>query len=96
MLYVFISPRKLTEKETQSLDKIRDTDPRYVAGVNNGWSVLVTGQKIDNTIIRPGKMKRGILCHVYPKNFWKRTKNLLSNSLMGQFWSVPPEPRNTS
>lgn len=89
VLYVFISPRKLTEKETRSIDNIRNTDTRYVEGVETGWSVLVTGQKIDNTIIRPGMMKRADMVSYLSEEFWKEYEEYAFKFLDGSIMERP-------
>ena len=42
-LYAYIGPRKLNEMEQERLDELAESDPEYVQGVKEGWSILFLG-----------------------------------------------------
>jgi molecular chaperone HtpG len=71
VLIVFIAPQKLTEEEKTELEKIRDVDSSYYKGVNEGWSLLVTGMKTENVVIIPGKCTRKELVAKLSDSFWQ-------------------------
>ena len=71
VLVVFIAPQELTEEEKNELEKIRDLDSSYYKGVNEGWSLLVTGMKEENVVIIPGKCKKEELVAKLSNSFWQ-------------------------
>ncbi|WP_261859368.1 HD domain-containing protein [Photobacterium sanguinicancri] len=71
MVYVFISPRKMENHDIDRLYTFVTSDPEYVNGVNNGWSVLMTGMKEYNMVIKPGVNSRDELLKMIPDEFWK-------------------------
>jgi len=75
-LYTFISPRKLTNKEEDELERnYKIQEPEYYEGVKNGWSILFYGD-IDCkvTIISPGIVDREELLKKIEKEFWEEHK----------------------
>jgi len=72
ILIVFIAPQELTEEEKFELEKIRNVDSSYYKGVNEGWSLLVTGMEEDNIVIIPGKCKRKELVAKISDSFWQK------------------------
>ncbi|CDT05466.1 conserved hypothetical protein [Vibrio coralliirubri] len=70
MIYIYISPRDMVDADLVRLNNFIDTDPVYFDGVKNGWSVLITGMKEHNLIIRPGVVKRDELLKIIPEEFW--------------------------
>jgi len=75
-LYTFISPRKLTNKEEETLERnYRTQEPEYYEGVKNGWSILFYGD-IDCkvTIIAPGIADREEMLKKIEKEFWEEHK----------------------
>ncbi|PSW10701.1 hypothetical protein C9J20_13660 [Photobacterium phosphoreum] len=71
MVCVFISPRKIDNSEIDTLNSFMTTDPEYVNGVNDGWSILITGMKEPNLIIKPGMRPRDELLKMIPDKFWE-------------------------
>lgn len=71
MLMVYVAPRTLTEADIVKLEKYKETEPKYYQGVIEGWSVLVTAQKIDNLIVCPGKQTRAYMIDAISSEFWK-------------------------
>lgn len=76
VLYAFVAPRKLSELEEKELRKL-DTNlySDYIKGVSEGWSILVTGQEIDNLVIVAGKSKRERLVELISEEFWASYKD---------------------
>jgi hypothetical protein len=58
ILFVYISPRELNPEEEVSLKEFETSDPEYIQGVRNGWSLLFLGREHVNPIIRPGILPR--------------------------------------
>lgn len=75
VLLVFIPPKELTLDEELELQKIRDKDLSYTKGVEEGWSLLVTGMDIENIVIIPGKCTRNDLVLRLSNTFWKKYKD---------------------
>jgi hypothetical protein len=71
ILVVYISPRELTVKQERELEKYIDTEPSYVKGVREGWSLLVTSMEKDNVIIHPGITTREHLVSLVSNDFWE-------------------------
>lgn len=69
ILYVYISPRNLSEDEMEGLKKFQD-EKDFIKGVNEGWSILLTGMDIDNLIIEPGIVDREALASQLSASFW--------------------------
>ncbi|MDR2948544.1 MAG: ATP-binding protein [Prevotella sp.] len=70
ILYIFISPKNLSEDEMEILKKFQN-EKEFIKGVNEGWSILVTGMDIDNLIIEPGIVNREILVSQLSDSFWE-------------------------
>lgn len=68
----FISPIELNKAEQNKLKKLEETEPQYVKGVTQGWSVLVTGMDYMNMVICPGKCSRKELVSMLPDDFWDK------------------------
>lgn len=71
VLYVFISPKTLSEDETLELKNI-EKEKSYVKGVKEGWSILVTGMDQNNVVIKAGKLKREEIVAEIPETFWNK------------------------
>ena len=71
VLIVFIAPQELTKEEKIEFEKIIKIDPSYYKGVNEGWSLLVTGMKEENIVIIPGKCERKELVAKLSDSFWQ-------------------------
>ncbi len=74
VLVVYVAPRNLTKEERRALENIRAKDEMYVKGVEEGWSILVTGKDIANTVIVAGKCTRNELVSKIPDDFWEEYK----------------------
>ena len=72
MLYVFISPRALSEQEEKDLQRIEQEDPIYAEGIRHGWSLLMTGMKYQNAIIKPRIRKRDDMISELNEDFWNQ------------------------
>jgi len=70
LVTAFISPRRLNEIERAELERYRVEDPEYVRGVENGWSILFTGERDLNVLCIPGVASRQQLLDAVPKEFW--------------------------
>lgn len=69
-LYAYIGPRKLNEMEQERLDELAESDPEYVQGVKEGWSILFLGA-IEKYIICPGVMPRDEIVKKIPDSYKK-------------------------
>ncbi|NRB11561.1 MAG: hypothetical protein HRU35_08180 [Rickettsiaceae bacterium] len=74
VLFVFISPRKLNEKEEGKLKGLLDRDPDYCTGVKEGWSILFTGMNEQNLVIKAGIQSRANMVKELTDSFWKEYK----------------------
>ena len=70
--FAYISPASLTPHDRVLLESIKDSEPVYYDGVNNGWSLLVTNMDVDNIIIRPGKVDRKTMIEQISAEFWDK------------------------
>lgn len=70
ILYIYIAPRILSEEEELELKKFQE-DKEYLEGVQNGWSILITGMDVDNLIIEPGIVSRDTLVGILSNSFWE-------------------------
>jgi len=70
--FAYISPTPLTPRDIMLLESIKDSEPIYYDGVNNGWSLLVTNMEVDNIIIRPGKVDRKTMIEQISAEFWDK------------------------
>lgn len=67
---IFISPGVYSQTELNEIKNYEKTDPEYVKGVTEGWSILVTAKDIDNVIIMPGMREREELVSQLSREFW--------------------------
>jgi hypothetical protein len=72
VLFVYISPRKLTDEEENRLKEYEIKSPDYVEGVRKGWSILFLGQKDSRPIIRPGIVSRELMVNAIGKEVWEK------------------------
>jgi hypothetical protein len=70
MITAFVSARELTDAESIELGRYRNEDPEYVSGVENGWSLLFTGDRDLNVVCLPGIVSRQQLIEALPEAFW--------------------------
>ena len=75
VLVVFIASCQLTLKQNDDLQKYITSDPSYVKGVREGWSILATSMDIDNVVIAPGKVTREHLVSLISDEFWEEYKD---------------------
>lgn len=75
ILFGFISPRQLSEEELISLEDIKDEDPIYYDGAQNGWSFLILG-KTSDFVILPGVVDRASILAAIKPSFWKKSDNI--------------------
>jgi hypothetical protein len=74
VLFAYVSPIKLTQEEMVELDNVAQKDPVYEKGVNEGWSILFTGMKKSNVIIKAGIQSRDSMIRAIPSSFWSEYK----------------------
>lgn len=87
----FINPRPLTEREKTDLDKLGDSDPEYVRGATEGWSLLLLGQRDVNIICKPGLATRAELVAAIPKAFWQANAGKSFRFLDGEPMLAPAD-----
>lgn len=88
VLYVYISPRKLSHDEAQKLDGYKIKDPEYYKGANEGWSLLLTGMKTSNIIIKAGIQDRQMLVNSLPSEFWEENKEVTFKFIDGELMEL--------
>ncbi len=71
---VYIAPKELTKEELREVANYKDKNPAYYKGVNEGWSIIVTGENEEkmNTFIKAGKCTRKEMVQLIPKSFWDK------------------------
>jgi hypothetical protein len=72
ILFMFVSPRPLNTDEEARLQEYESSDPEYVKGVKEGWSLLFLGRKHMLPIIRPGVVSRSLLVTAIPEDIIKK------------------------
>jgi len=75
VLFVFVSPRTLSDKEEEKLSELLHEAPSYVKGVKEGWSILFTGMKEQNSIIKAGLQTRDDMVKDLSESFWSEYKD---------------------
>ena len=80
-LFVFISPRELSEEELDTLEDFKD-DFDYYSGVTNGWSLLILG-KTGELVIKPGMTNRKELVKMIKPSFWKKNNDVVYKFIDG-------------
>lgn len=83
VLTAFVAPRVLNKAEQEKLEQIKDKDQSYYEGATKGWSILVTGRKIQNIIILPGQKSRKELSAILSNEFWEENKDISFKYLNG-------------
>ncbi|MCG7653532.1 ATP-binding protein [Alteromonas sp. Cnat2-8] len=71
VLYLFVSPRTLTQREEEKLAELSSEEASYAKGVREGWSILITGVSVDNVVVMPGRQDRGELVKKLSPHFWE-------------------------
>ncbi len=72
VLFVYISPRELTDEEELRLKDFKNRDPEYVQGVREGWSLLFLGRKHMEPIILPGVVSRDKIVGTINEIIWQK------------------------
>jgi molecular chaperone HtpG len=72
ILYMFISPRALSAKEEHRLKEFELSDPEYVKGVREGWSLLFLGHKHTIPIMRSGITARDEIVRTITSDIWTK------------------------
>lgn len=67
VLFVYIAPRELNNIEQIKLHDYEESDPIYVRGIHEGWSILFVGHAKHYTII-PGLISRTEIIEYLPKS----------------------------
>jgi molecular chaperone HtpG len=83
VLFVFINARELTSEELSVLKEYETSDPTYVKGVKEGWSLLFTGKNEMSLIIKAGIQKREDMVSLIPPKFWETYKDIAFSFLDG-------------
>ena len=68
VLFAYIAPRQLNLKEQKRLAEFEETDPKYVKGVKEGWSILFFGA-IQKYVICSGIVDRKTIVQQVPKSY---------------------------
>lgn len=70
VLFAYIAPRKLNAAEQERLKEYEESDPQYVKGIKEGWSILFLGA-ISKYVICPGIIARNRIAEQVPESFHK-------------------------
>ncbi len=68
VLFAYIAPRQLNLKEQERLVEFSQTDPEYVKGIKEGWSILFLGA-IEKYVICPGVVDRKTIVQQVPNSY---------------------------
>ncbi|KGN80231.1 hypothetical protein HQ35_05930 [Porphyromonas cangingivalis] len=71
VVMVYIASRVLSEKEKKKLECLKEKEPDYYKGVQEGWSLLLTGMDEENIKILPGLRSRKELVETISDYFWE-------------------------
>lgn len=74
-LYVYIAPRELNRLDQEILAKYEESDPDYVNGVKEGWSILFLGE-CQKYIICPGIVPRAEMAKKVREDYIKLTPDI--------------------
>jgi len=69
ILYCFFAPSVLSEADEKNLSYFENKEPKYVEGVQQGWSVLILGNT-NLAITEPGVVKKSSLLKKIDQYFW--------------------------
>jgi len=72
ILLVYVSPRELSPEEETSLKEYEISEPDYVQGVRNGWSILFLGRAHVQPIIRNGIVPRKDMVAAISEDIWRK------------------------
>lgn len=72
VLFVFVSPRPLTDEEELRLKDYESREPDYIKGVRGGWSLLFLGRKHMPPIIFPGVVSRNTIVNAIANDIMQK------------------------
>lgn len=75
-IMIFVSPQTIKAENELALNYYKESDPEYVRGIREGWSILYTSVENRNFVILPGKVKRDDLVKELPLEFWNEYDDL--------------------
>ncbi|QVW34417.1 hypothetical protein KIP69_12545 [Geobacter sulfurreducens] len=75
ILIIYISPRGLSPEEEASLKEFESSEPEYIQGVRNGWSLLFLGRTHVQPIIRAGIVPRKDMVAAISEDIWKKLED---------------------
>jgi len=73
VLYTYVAPRELSEKESIELKTFEQDLPEYVEGVRSGWSLLFLGREKMTPIIQTGIQTRKHMVDLIDSSLWNTT-----------------------
>lgn len=68
---IYIAPKVLSEEDKYFLEDFEDVDPDNHRGIQEGWSLLLTGMDEENIKILPGLRSRKELVETISDYFWE-------------------------
>lgn len=71
VLMIYIAPKVLSEEDKYFLEDFEDVDPDNHRGIQEGWSLLLTGMDEENIKILPGLRSRKELVETISDYFWE-------------------------
>lgn len=75
VLYVYIAPRDLNEADQKRMEEYNESDPDYVRGVKEGWSILFLGE-CQKYVICPGIVPRAEMAQKVKEDYRKLTPDI--------------------
>jgi hypothetical protein len=74
ILYCYYCSESLTEEDEKEIEYYKSSNPKYVEGILNGWSVLMLGG-IGQVIVEPGIVKKSLLLKKIDDSFWEKNSD---------------------
>ena len=75
-LYAYIAPRELSEMDQEMLAEYEESDPDYVRGVKEGWSILFLGA-CQKYVISPGIVPRAEMAGKVKEGYRKMKPDIM-------------------
>lgn len=75
-LYAYIAPRELSEMDQEMLAEYEESDPDYVRGVKEGWSILFLGS-CQKYVISPGIVPRAEMAGKVKEGYRKMNPDIV-------------------
>ena len=75
-LYAYIAPRELSEMDQEMLAEYEESDPDYVRGVKEGWSILFLGA-CQKYVISPGIVPRAEMAGKVKEGYRKMNPDII-------------------